>query len=125
MNVADSSAWLEYWSGGANAAAFADAVNSDTKLLVPTITIYEVFRRILQQRGESAALEAASSMMRSPQIALDSTLAVDAAFTSVEHKLPTADSIVYATARHHNALLWTQDSDFQGLPGVRYIAKRK
>jgi predicted nucleic acid-binding protein len=124
MNVVDSSGWLEYLADGPNAQFFASAVEATDDLVVPAISIYEVFKRLLVQRGEDDALEAAVAMQQSHVELLSSTLAVDAARLSVDLGLPMADSIILATARQHDAVLWTQDSDFDGIAGVRYVAKQ-
>lgn len=124
MNVVDSSAWLEYLANGPNANHFAPAIEGVDELLVPAIVIYEVFRRVLQQRGEDAALQAAAVLHQGKVIAVDSALALYAARLGAEHKLPLADSLIYATTRVREAVLWTQDADFKDLPGVRYHAAR-
>ncbi len=124
MNVVDSSAWLEYFADGPNADVFADAIETTTELIVPTISLYEVFKRVLQQRGEAAALQAAALMQQGEIIELTGPLALSAARLGNQHGLPLADSIIYATARAHQADLWTQDADFDGLPAVHYIPKR-
>ncbi len=123
MNVVDSSAWLEYFAEGANARHFAEVIESPEELLVPSITLLEVFKRIAQQRDESTALHYAAVMQQSKVIELDSALALRAAALGIRHKLPLADSIIYATAQAANATVWTQDADFEGLDGVRYFAK--
>lgn len=125
MNVVDSSGWLEYFGRGANAEVFAKPIEALDKLLVPSMTIAEVFKRILQQRTEHAALQAVVQMSQGQVIGLDASLAMTAAKLGHSLKLPPADSIILATARTHAALLWTQDDDFQGLPDVRYIPKRR
>lgn len=122
MNVVDSSAWLEYFANGPNASFFAGAVESAEDLIVPTITLYEVFRRVLQQRGEGPALTSVALMQRGTVVELTSALALSAATLGVDLKLPLADSVIIATARQYDATLWTQDADFQGLAGVRYRA---
>lgn len=124
MNVVDSSGWLEYLADGANADFFAPALEAPRNLIVPSISVYEVFRRVLQQRGESAALQAAAQMQQGRVVGLDTPLALAAAQLSVEASLPMADSIMLATARAFEATLWTQDADFSGLAGVKYVAKR-
>ena len=124
MNVVDSSAWLEYLANGPNAAFFAPAIEKVEELLVPAIVLYEVARRVLQQRGEDAALQAAALLHQGEIVAVDSALALYAARLSLEHKLPLADSLVYATSRLREATLWTQDADFDALPGVRFRPKR-
>ena len=125
MNVVDSSGWLEYFGDGANADFFAPVIEALDDLLVPTISLYEVFKRVLQQRGESAALEAVSAMRQGIVVPIDEVIALEAAHLSVMHKLPMADSMILATARLHDAELWTQDVDFKGLPAVHYVAKQR
>lgn len=124
MNVVDSSAWLEYLADGANASFFAEAIEDIEALVVPTISLFEVFKRVLQQRGESAALQAMAAMQQGTVAELGAALAVRAAALSVEMKLPLADSIILATARRYSAELWTQDADFEGIEGVRYRTRR-
>lgn len=123
MNVVDSSGWLEYFADGANADFFAKAIENTAELIVPSISLYEVFKRMMQQRGEGAALEAVAVMMQGKVIDLDSTLALSAAKISAELQIPMADSIMLATARMQEATLWTQDADFEGVEGVKYISK--
>lgn len=122
MNVVDSSGWLEYFADGPNAAFFAPAIEATRELLVPTLSLYEVFKRVLQQRGENAALTAVAVMQQGEVVDLTPPLALSAATLSVTHKLPMADSIMYATARAFSATLWTQDADFEHLPNVRFRA---
>jgi predicted nucleic acid-binding protein len=123
MNVVDSSGWLEYFADGSNADFFAKAIENTTELIVPSISLYEVFKRMMQQRGEGGALEAVAVMMQGKVIDLDSTLALSAAKASAELQIPMADSIMLATSRMHEATLWTQDVDFEGVEGVKYISK--
>ena len=125
MNVVDSSAWLEYFAGGPNADYFAKAIEDSERLLVPSISIFEVFKRVSLQRDESAALLVVAQMRTGRLIELDEDLAIEAARLSVAHRLPLADSVVLAVARVHDAWIWTQDRDFEGLPKVRYRAKRQ
>jgi predicted nucleic acid-binding protein len=120
MNVVDSSAWLEYFAGGANAPFFAAAVEKTEDLLVPTLVLYEVFKRVLQQRGEDDALQVAAAMQGGTVVDLDARIALAAAGISRDHKLPMADSVILATARAYGATIWTQDADFKGLPAVQY-----
>jgi len=122
VNVVDSSGWLEYLANGRNAKFFADAIQDTPRLVVPTLSVYEVFKRVLQQRGDSAALSAVVLMQQGHVIPLDARLAVEAARLGAQERLPLADSIMLATARAHNATLWTQDADFKGRDGVRYVA---
>ena len=120
MNVIDSSAWLEYFAAGENASFFAAAIENTAELLVPSLSLYEVFKRILQQRTESDALQAIAVMQQGMVVDLDPRIALHAARISVDLKLPMADSVMLATAREHDSTLWTQDSHFDGIPGVKY-----
>lgn len=124
MNVVDSSGWLEYFAEGPNAGFFAKAIEKTAELAVPTVSIYEVFKRVLQQRGEGDALQAVAVMRQGRLIELTETIALAAARVSTEVGLPMADSIMLASANSCDATLWTQDADFERVPGVRYIAKR-
>lgn len=125
MNLVDSSAWLEYFAAGPTAGRFASAIEATEELLVPSIVLLEVTRRVMQQRGEDAALQAAAVLHQGEIVPLDSGLALAAAKLGLENKLPMADSIIYATARQFGATLWTMDRDFEGLPNVKYFTKAK
>ena len=125
MNVVDSSGWLEYFADGSNAEFFAPAIEATDELVVPVISIYEVFRRIVTQRGENQGLQAVAAMLRGSVADLDVQLALAAAKLAQEHRLPMADSIILATARDHEAILWTEDEHFAGLSGVRYVSKQR
>jgi len=120
MNLVDSCGWLEYFADGPNADFYATALEDPGSLIVPTICLLEVFKRILQQRGENAALQAAAAMHQGFVVPLDASLALGAARISRDLKLPLADSVILATARTYDAVIWTQDAHFQGLEGVRY-----
>lgn len=124
MNVVDSSAWLEYFANGPNASFFAKPIEQIDKLIVPSLSLFEVFKRVLQQRDENNALQAVMVMQQGVVVDLDASLALSAARLSIEHKLPLADSVILATAREYDAILWTQDTDFKGLEKVQY-RKRK
>ena len=123
MNVVDSSAWLEYFADGPNAGVFAEPLCDIAALVVPSITIYEVFKAVFRQRGEDAALQAAALMQQGMVVELSASLAMVAAKTSLELGLPMADSIILATARQHDAQLWTQVEHFRNVAGVRFVAK--
>ncbi len=125
MNVIDSSAWLSYFAGDTNAKIFSDPIEDIEKLLVPSITITEVFKCIFRQRDEDMALEAIAHMEQGKVVELDGALAIDAAQYGLEYKLPLADSIIYATAKKFDALIWTQDIDFKPLEGIKYYSKKK
>ena len=121
MNVVDSSGWLEYLADGGNAGFFASAIEDPAALIVPTLSLFEVFKRVLQQRGEPPALQAVALMHQGRVVDLDAPLALAAARLSAQERLPLADSVMLATARAFNATLWTQDEDFKGRDGVRFV----
>lgn len=123
MNVVDSCGWLEYFANGENADFFAPVIEATDNLLVPSLTLFEVFKRILQQRTEGDALRAIAVMRQSQVIDFSDQLALGAARLSCELKLPLADSIILFTARQHGAMLWTQDAHFALVEGVRYVKK--
>jgi len=123
MNVVDSSGWLEYFAKGENASFFAPAIKATETLVVPTICLYEVFKRLLTLRGEEDALQAAGIMSLGVLADLTREIVVDAAQISYELQIAMADSIILATTRAHHATLWTQDADFKGMEGVQYIEK--
>lgn len=123
MNVVDSSAWLSYFAGDKNSVYFAKPVEAIDQLLVPSITLTEVFKNVLRQRNEELAFEAIAHMQQGNVIAFDDEIAINAACLGIELKLPLADSIIYATARKYEAIVWTQDVDFEGLDGVKYYPK--
>ncbi|MGH9462395.1 MAG: type II toxin-antitoxin system VapC family toxin [Vicinamibacteria bacterium] len=123
MNIVDSSGWLEYFADGQNADFFAEPIRSKQSLIVPTISITEVFKRVLQQRGESAALQSTALMQQGEVVPLDIATAINAAKLGLALRLPLADSVILATAQLYRATLWTQDADFKGLPGVQFTPK--
>ena len=120
LNVVDSCGWLEYFAGGKHAAFYAPALEDVDRLLVPAICILEVFRKILRERGERLAIQYGSAMKQGHVIDLDGEIALMAARLGVDKGLPLADSVVLATARIHQALIWTQDSDFRKIDGVKF-----
>lgn len=122
-NVVDSSGWLEYVDGGPNASAFEPAIIAVEQLVVPTICLLEVFKRMLREKGEDAALDVVSQMRQGLVVDLDADLALEAGRLGIELKLPLADSAILATARLHDATIWTQDEHFEGIEDVRYIRK--
>jgi predicted nucleic acid-binding protein len=124
MNCVDSSGWLEFFAGGPNSDAFAPPIRDGRRLVVPSLCVFEVFKRIAQQRGEQAALAGAGLMLQARIQDLDARLAIAAAKLSIDLKLALADSVVLATAQLHRATLWTQDADFESMPDVRYIPRR-
>ena len=124
MNIVDSSGWLEYFAEGGNADFFAPAIEDTKNLLVPVICIYKVFKKLLQQSGDNEAQIHVSDMKQGKIIKIDESLALSAAKLSAGLNLPMADSLILATARANDAILWTQDEHFKDLDGVRYVAKK-
>jgi predicted nucleic acid-binding protein len=123
MNLVDSSAWLEYFANSKNADFFAAAIEDTEHLIVSTINLYEVFKKIIQQRDENSALQAIALMQQGKVIDVDSSISLLSAKQSIDLKLSMADSIILTTAHVFSATLWTQDSDFKDIPGIKYIQK--
>ena len=124
MNIIDSSGWLEYFADAPNTSFFSRPLQKTNDLIVPTITIYEVFKTVLRQRSESDALQAVALMQQGSIADLTTGISILAAKISLEQHLPMADSIILATARMYKATIWTQDSDFKEIDGVQYIVKK-
>ena len=125
MNVVDSSAWLEYFADGPNASVFAKPIEATRSLIVPSLSLFEVIKRVSQQRNEDEALRAIAVMEQGRIVDLDRATALEAARLSILHGISMADSVMLATAQRSRATLWTQDSDFDGLPGTRYYARHR
>ena len=125
MNVVDSSAWLAYFADEPTADYFAPAIEETEALIVPVVCLYEVFKVILREKGEEEAFQAVVAMQQGLLVDLDSNLALEAASLGLQEKLAFADSIVYAVAKRHDALLWTQDEHFGGKPNVNFRPKAK
>lgn len=123
MNIVDSSGWLEYFSGGSNAEHFLPPLQEPSSLIVPTITLYEVFKVVLRETSENEALQAIAAMQKGTVVDLTVSVAMNAAKLSMQHKLPMADSIILATAISYNCVIWTQDSDFENLQRVKFFPK--
>jgi toxin FitB len=124
MNVVDSSAWLEYLADGPNATVFARPIEATRSLVVPTLSLFEVFKRVSQERNEDEALRAVALMEQGRVVDLDRATALEAARLSIQHRIAMADAIMLATALRNQANLWTQDSDFKGIAGAKYYPKR-
>jgi predicted nucleic acid-binding protein len=120
MNIVDSSGWLEYLAAGPNAGFFTKPIEDTKELLVPSISIYEVFKRVVQQKSENEALQVIALMQQGQVVNLDPSIAISAARVSIQHQMPMADAIMLATARNNKAILWTQDSHFEGIQNVNY-----
>lgn len=125
MNVLDSSVWLEIFAGTALGKKYIPLAENANSLVVPVISLYEVFRKVLRERNEHLALQVIAQMKRGLVVEFGLELALNAARLAQEYSLPMADSIIFATAQKYKATLWTMDSDFRGIPGVRFISKQK
>ncbi|GHV21089.1 hypothetical protein AGMMS49959_09620 [Planctomycetales bacterium] len=123
MNIVDSSCWIEYYATGTLEKEIIDTIENVDELLVPSIVIYEVFKKILADKTLYDALAAVAHLRRGKIIDLNEELALIAVNESRTHRLPLADSIIYATAKKHSCALWTKDRLFAGLEFVRYFAK--
>jgi len=124
MNIVDSSGWIEFLTGGSNGPVFLPVIQETRQLLVPSITIYEVLKRVLSYTDEGNALKSIGVMLHGQVIDLDREIAIEAALLSIKYKLAMADSLILATARLKDAVLWTQDAHFKDIAGVRYVEKR-
>jgi predicted nucleic acid-binding protein len=124
MNIVDSSGWLAYFANEPNAKHFLSPLSDSALLVVPTVTIYEVFKVILRESSANEALQAVVAMQKGTVVDLNATLAIAASKLSLEHNLPMADSIILATAQEFKAILWTQDADFKNIPNVKYFPKK-
>ena len=123
MNIVDSSGWLEYLGDGENSAEFAGLLEAPEALVVPSLTILEVFKRVCQIKDEATAFAAVGLMLQGKVVDLTGSLAIEAARISLDTGLAMADSVILATARAAGATLWTQDAHFAGLEHVEYRAK--
>ena len=124
MNIVDSSGWLAYFADEPNAKHFISPLKDTDSLVVPTITLYEVFKVVLRESSENDALQATAAMLKGTVVDLTVPLAIAASKLSLENGLPMADSIILTTSKAYNAILWTQDSDFRNMPGVKYFPKK-
>lgn len=125
MNIVDSSGWLEYFAGGPNADKFLSPLKDSSSLIVPTVSIYEVFKVILRESAEDEALQAVAAMQKGSIVDLSTRIAMNASKISIQYSLPMADSIILSTARAHECIVWTQDSDFKNFPDVKFFPKKR
>ncbi|HET6496274.1 MAG TPA: type II toxin-antitoxin system VapC family toxin [Thermoleophilia bacterium] len=121
MIVVDSCGWLEHFAGTSHGELYDEALRDPRELLVPAVCLAEVFRTMAREAGEPAALDAVGVMSQATVVALDADAAVEAARAGLAHRLPLADSIIYAAARRAGATVWTHDAHFRDLPGVRFV----
>ncbi len=124
MNIVDSSGWLAYFADEPNAKHFITPLKDTASLVIPSVTIYEVFKVVLRETGENEALQAAAAMQKGRVVDLTAMLAIAASKLSLEHGIPMADSIILATAKSFDAVIWTQDSDFKNIAGVKYFPQK-
>lgn len=124
MNIVDSSGWLAYFADEPNAKHFLNPLKDTASLVVPTITVYEVFKVALRESSENEALQVTAAMQKGTVIDLTVQLAIAASKLSIENGLPMADSIILATAKGFDATIWTQDADFKNMAGVKYFPKK-
>jgi len=121
MNLVDSSGWLEYFTDGKNAEYFAPVIENTDKLIVSVINLYEVYKKISIEKDDNSAIQAIALMQQPKIIDITESISIFAARLSIDHKIPLADSMIYATAKMYEAIVWTQDSDFKNLEGVKYF----
>ena len=124
MNIVDSSGWLAYFADEPNAKHFITPLKDTASLVIPSVTIYEVFKVVLREKSENEALQAAAAMQKGRVVDLTAMLAIAASKLSLERSIPMADSIILATAKAFDAVIWTQDSDFKNIAGVKYFPKK-
>jgi predicted nucleic acid-binding protein len=124
MNIVDSSGWLAYFADEPNAKHFIIPLKDTASLVIPSVTIYEIFKVVLRETSENEALQAAAAMQKGKVVDLTAMLAIAASKLSLEHGIPMADSIILATAKAFDAVIWTQDSDFKNIAGVKYLPKK-
>ena len=124
MNIVDSSGWLAYFADEPNAKHFITPLKDTASLVIPSVTIYEVFKVVLRETSENEALQAAAAMQKGRVVDLTAMLAIAASKLSLKHGIPMADSIILATAKEFDAVIWTQDSDFKNIAGVKYFPKK-
>jgi predicted nucleic acid-binding protein len=120
MNVVDTSGWLEYFFDSKNADSFSSEIEDTERLVVPTICLYEVFKKVNLVAGEAKALQAVAQMKQGRVVDVTERVALQAAQISIRYKMPMADSLILATTWIEQATLFTQDEHFKGLPGVEY-----
>lgn len=120
MNLVDTSGWIEYFFAGSNLLYFTKPIEDVKNLIVPVICLYEVFKKVNLVGDEANALQAVTQMKQGLVVNITEDIALQAALISIKHKIPMADSLIYATAQTYKAIVWTQDEDFKNLPDVNY-----
>lgn len=117
----DSSGWVEAVGQGLRAGQFEKLIAENEPVILPTVVLYEVYKKLLRTVGKDIAIRFLSHALRQVVVPLDEHLAIAAAALSLSHNLPMADAMIYATAQSHNAELFTTDAHFQALPGVTVL----
>lgn len=123
MNLVDSSGWLEYFTDGKNAKFFAPVIENSSELIVSVINLYEVYKKVSSEKDDESAIQVIALMQQPKVVEITSSISILAAKLSIKLKIPMADSLIYATAKAYNAIVWTQDSDFENLEGIKYFKK--
>ena len=123
MNMVDASGWVEYFLDSPRADLFASAIEDTPRLLVTSINLYEVHRVLSRKLPAHLRDTCLDLMRRAPVIDFNDARAIAAADVSSKHQLAMADAAMYAMALEHQATLWTQDADYQGLANVQYFPK--
>ena len=119
MNLVDSSGWIEYFFAGFHASFFSGPIEDVGRLIVPSICLYEVFKKVFQVADEARALRAVAQMKLARVIDMNEDIAIKAALISIKRRLPMADSIILATAQLEKSIIWTLDSHFKEIPGTK------
>jgi predicted nucleic acid-binding protein len=119
----DSYGWMERFTEGPKSSHFNRIIDGAeaSEIVTSVVTLYEVYRKVKQVKGEETALEAVAALSQTKVVTVDQTLSLEAADHSLEHGLHMADALIYATARHHEAELYTSDNDLKGLKGVTFV----
>ena len=123
MNIVDSSCWIEYLMGTEIGSKIAPVIENPDELIVPTIILYEVFKKLLAEKNEEYALNVVSYMQSGKIIELDTNLSLAAVHASRKYKLPMADSIILATSLHFSAVIFSCDKHFKDFPGIQFFPK--
>lgn len=123
LNMVDSSGWIEFFLAGANGPVFKPVIEQRNALLVPVVALFEV-HKMLSRKLPAEVVTACLDVMRLGRVLeITAARAVAAADVALRHKLAMADALMYSLAQEHSATFWTQDIDYQGLPGVQWFAK--
>jgi predicted nucleic acid-binding protein len=123
MNIIDTSLWIEFLAGTPLDESIVNALSNSEELYVPTICLYEVKKKFLNDNDAAKAATAIDIMKKGIVISIDSEIALLASDISKQYKLPMADSIIYATAVLYDAELYTQDKHYKNLDSVHYFTK--